>query len=100
MMTSPEEYERQIEVGKAAVKEVLVRLATESTRPEISHVEFFRTAKDFDNSQESLWDPVNRKSVAKLNEADLADLPGTPELHPKIEAQLRIALKQYYVVTV
>ncbi len=98
-MASPEEYQQQIEAGKAAVKEVLVRLATELAKPEIGNLEFFRTAKDFDNNQESLWDPVNRKSVAKLNESDLADMPATPTLRKTIETQVRTAVTSYYKPT-
>jgi hypothetical protein len=53
---------------------------------------FILTDRDFDNGDLSLWDSNQKKIIAKVKRADLADAPATPEIRRKLETQLRTDL--------
>ncbi len=56
------------------------------------------TDRDFDNSEVSVFDPQQRKIVAKVHEQDLADAAATSNVRSKLESQLRAAVKEHYKV--
>jgi hypothetical protein len=95
-MSDEKEYQEQIEAGKTFVKETLTQLATDLKKADINEFTFEVTDKDFDNEQESIFDPKGRKVVVKLNKDDLADCSTTPSVKSKLKNQVETAVRTYY----
>ena len=95
-MSDDKEYQKQIEAGKTFVKETLMQLATDLKQADINEFTFEVTGKDFDNEQESIFDPNGRKVVVKVNKDDLADCSTTRSVKSKLKNQVETAVRAYY----
>ena len=97
-MASEQPYEQQIEAGKEIVKDMLRNLALALKQPEINDFYFRVSDRDFDESEISIFDPHQKKTVLKVKGDDLADAPATPTVRRSIETQLREAVKKHYKI--
>jgi hypothetical protein len=95
-MASQQTYDQQIEAGKAIVKEILARFASDLSQPQVANFSFMATGRDFDNREVSVWDSERQTIVAKIKQDDLADAPATPDVRRKLEAELQVAVKAHY----
>ena len=95
-MSDEQDYQKQIEAGKAFVIETLSKLATDLKQTDINEFTFIKTDKDFDNEQVSIFDPKGKRVVVKLREDDLADCPATSSVKGRLITQLDTAVRSYY----
>lgn len=92
-------YQKQVEAGKQFVKETLAELKTTLNQPDIDNFEFLTTDKDFDHDQLSIFDPKNRRVVAKLERNDLADCTTTQVVREKLKDRINTEVRAYYKPT-
>jgi hypothetical protein len=88
-------YRQQVESGKAIVKSLLAKLATDLDQERINRFAFKVTGRDFDSNRVSIVDLDNVKVVAKLEENNLADAPAQCEVKVRLEAHVIAAVTQY-----
>ena len=94
-MADEKTYTQLIEDGKQFVRETLAGLAEELKQPDIDGFKFMVTGRDFDDEKVSIYDPVKRRVVTKLEKHNLADCSTTPSVKRALRSQVEADVGSY-----